>query len=189
MIRIVGIWLFCVVAVLAQNSLEKVTVPLYDPSRPAQIRVHLLIVSITVKGADIGNVQVEARSRSGEHTRSMRPPGTEEMKRLDMNDSGLDVIEDNNIVTIKTMPWRSADLFLTVPRHSSLQLNLVVGGNLSVEGLDGEIDADDLSGNITLRDISGAVVAHSLKGQIQATFDRIDPSKPTSFSTMNGISM
>jgi DUF4097 and DUF4098 domain-containing protein YvlB len=75
---------------------------------------------------------------------------------------------------------------ITVPLHASLQLGCVNSGNIDVEHVDGEIDANDLNGNITLKDVSGSVVAHSLNGHVLATIERVDASKPMSFSTLNG---
>jgi DUF4097 and DUF4098 domain-containing protein YvlB len=110
------------------------------------------------------------------------------LKRLDLpGNSGLEVEEDNNVVNIKTSPWSNAsDLMITVPRRSSLQLKTLNNGDISVEGVEGEIDADDLNGRVTLKNISGSVLAHSLNGNVLVTFDRVDPSKPMSFSTLNG---
>ena len=49
-----------------------------------------------------------------------------------------------------------------------------------------EIDASTTNGSVRLTDISGTVVAHSLNGSIRATVNRIDQTKPLSFSTLNG---
>src|ERR1041384_8854479 len=53
----------------AQND-NKVTVPLTDPSRPVTLRAHLVSGSITVQGADVTELIVEARARGGEEARS-----------------------------------------------------------------------------------------------------------------------
>src|SRR5260370_8853764 len=45
---------------------NRVTVPLTDPSRPAQVRAHLLNGIITVKSNDAKDVFVEAKARSDE---------------------------------------------------------------------------------------------------------------------------
>jgi hypothetical protein len=196
MIRIIGI-LFLAAGVLftpalrAQDDGEKVTVPLHDPSRPARVHVHLLNGGITVHGADIKNVMVEAVSR-GETSRrrgrrESRSANTEGMKRLDLPGSGLDVTEEDNLVNIKTSAWnQSSDLLITVPRRSSLQLRCTNGGDIDVEQVDGEIDANNLNGKVTLKNVSGSVVAHSLNGTVSAMLDRLDPTKPMSFSTLNG---
>jgi DUF4097 and DUF4098 domain-containing protein YvlB len=141
-----------------------------------------------VKGADVRDVEVQARSRSGDEEHESRPPRAGGMKRLDLGgNAGLDVVEDNNVVTIKTSSWnRPADLTITVPRHSSLELKCVNNGDIHVEQVDGEIDANDLNGKIVLKNVGGSVVAHSLNGEVQVSLDRVDPSKPMSFSTLNG---
>ncbi len=174
-------------AVLAQEGAEKATVPLHDPSLPARVHAHLLLGSITVRGADIKDVVVEASARGHGQSHESRPARSEGMKRLALpGDAGLDVSEDNNVVNIKTSWMRAADLAITVPRRSSLELKCVNDGEIDVEQVDGEIDANNLNGKITIKNVSGSVVAHSLNGGVLVTMDRVDPGKPMSFSTLNG---
>ncbi|HEX4166612.1 MAG TPA: DUF4097 family beta strand repeat-containing protein [Bryobacteraceae bacterium] len=184
----IGIAFLCAGALLAQDGPEKATVPLSDPSRPAHIHAHLIAGGITVRGANTKDVIVEARSRSGGQSHEWHSGRADGMKRLELpGNSGLDVVEDNNLVNIKTASWnRPVDLVITVPRRSSLQLKCLNDGDIYVEQVEGEIDADDLNGKITLKNVSGSVIAHSLNGAVLATLDQIDPSKPMSFSTLNG---
>lgn len=187
MFKAIGIALFSVGVLFAQDGGEKTTVPLHDPTRPARIEAHLMSGSIVVHGADVKDVIVEARSRGGEESHEHRPARADGMKRLDLSGSGLDVVEDNNVVHIKTGSWNTpSDLMITVPRHSSLELKAVNNGDIEVEDVDGEIDVNDLNGKIVLQNVGGSVVAHSLNGEVRATLNRVDPSKPMSFSTMNG---
>ena len=189
MIRKIGItFLFFTAALLAQDSGEKATVPLTDPSRPAHIKIHLMDGGIIVHGGNTKDVLVETRSRSGGEPHEGRSTGPSGMKRLEIpGNAGLDVVEEDNVVTIKTSSWnRPTDLVITVPRRSSLQLKCMNNGDIYVEQVEGEIDADDLNGKITLKNVAGSVVAHSLNGAVVASLDQIDPSKPMSFSTMNG---
>jgi Putative adhesin len=189
----IAILFLCAGALLAQDGNEKATVPLKDPSRPARIEARLMSGGITVRGADVKEVFVEAHSRGErgdrEHGRHAdRPDRSDGMKRLDLpGNAGLDVTEEDNVVTIKTSSMnRPADLVITVPRRSSLRLKCMNDGDIHVEQVDGEIDADNLNGRITLKNVSGSVVAHSLNGAVSATMDRIDLGKPMSFSTLNG---
>ncbi len=174
-------------ALLGQDGAEKATVPLDDPARPAQIRAHLISGGIEVRGANVKDVVIEVRSRGGER-HGPPPEGAHGMKRLELpGNAGLDVTEDNNVVNVRTSPSGGpADLVITVPHRSSLQLKCLNDGDISVEQVEGEIDADDLNGKVTLRDVSGSVVAHSLNGSVLVTLNQIDPSKPMSFSTLNG---
>lgn len=185
--RKIAILFVCTAALWAQEG-EKATVPLHDPSRPARIRAHLIAGGITVRGAAINDVIVEARSEGREESRDRHSDRSDGMKRLELpGNAGLEVTEDDNVVNIKTASWnRPSDLVITVPRRSSLELKCVNGGDIYVEQVDGEIDADNLNGKVTLKNVSGSVVAHSLNGAVLVTLDRIDASKPMSFSTLNG---
>jgi len=175
----------------AQDGGEKATIPLRDPSRPARVHAHLLNGGITVRGADVKDITVEAVSsgrRERRGRRESRPDRSDGMKRLELpGNSGLDLTEEDNLVTIKTSPInQSSDLLITVPRRSSLQLKCLNGGDIYVEQVEGEIDANNLNGKVTLKNVSGSVLAHSLNGAVFVSLDRIDPAKPMSFSTMNG---
>ncbi len=196
---LIGVFCLCAGVIFAQDGGDRIRVPLTDPSRPARIHVHLLHGGIFVQGANTREVVVETRAHSrGEDTGApplppLPPPPpasskTQGMHRLDFPGSaGLDVTEQDNVVNIKTTMFsRGADVVVTVPRNSSLDLKSVNGGNISVEQVDGEIDADVLNGKITLKNVSGSVVAHALNGPILVTLDRVDPTKPMSFSTLNG---
>lgn len=185
----IAILFLCAGALFAQDGGERVNVPLSDASRPARIHVHLLMGGITVRGGSTKEVVVETQTRSGGEARVQPvPPKAEGMHRLDLpGNAGLDITEQDNVVDIKTSAWaRSSDLVITVPRNSSLDLKTVNNGSISVEDVNGEIDADALNGRIMLKNVSGSVVAHALNGAILVTMDQVDPTKPMSFSTLNG---
>lgn len=188
---IIAILCLCAGVAYAQDGDERVNVPLSNPSRPARIHAHLLMGGIFVRGeGNTNEVLVETRERAGgkshEHEHPV-PPKAAGMHRIDLGGTGLDIVEQDNLVTIKTTSWiKHADLVITVPRHSSLQLKTLADGDIEVEQVDGEIDADALNGKITLKNVSGSVLAHALNGEILASLDQTDPSKPMAFSTLNG---
>ena len=169
---------------LAQSD-NKVTVPLTDPSRPVSLRAHLVSGSITVKGADVKEVVVEAKARGGEESHSSGR--AEGMKRIPMTSTGLNIEAENNNVRVSTDSYqRTIDLIITVPTHTSVSLHTVNDGNIVVSGVDGELDINDVNGEVDLKNISGSVVAHALNGHVVATFNRIDSQKPMAFSSLNG---
>lgn len=184
-------------ALLAQSPGEKITVPIDDPGRPVRLRVSLMMGGVTVRGTDAKTVTVQAltgNSGENEHEREHARRGrrsddkAEGMKRLDLpGNMGLDIVEQDNQVTVKSGPMgRPMNLLITVPRRSSLQLKCMNDGDIEVEGVEGEIETNNLNGGIKLKNVSGSVVAHSLNGEVSASLDRIDSGKPMSFSTMNG---
>jgi DUF4097 and DUF4098 domain-containing protein YvlB len=177
--------LFAVVQPLSAQSDNKVTVPLTDPSRPVTLRAHLVSGSITVKGADVKEVVVEAKTRGGEESRT--GGRAEGMKRIPMTSTGLNIEAENNNVRVSTDSYqRTVDLTITVPIHTSVSLHSVNDGNIVVSGVDGDLDVNNVNGEVDLKNIGGSVVAHALNGHVVATFNRIDPQKPMAFSSLNG---
>jgi DUF4097 and DUF4098 domain-containing protein YvlB len=177
--------LFAAAQPLSAQSDNKVTVPLSDPSRPVTLRAHLVSGSITVKGADVKEVVVEAKARGGEESHS--GGRAEGMKRIPMTSTGLNIEAENNNVRVSTDSYqRTIDLTITVPTHTSLSLHSVNDGNIVVSGVDGDLDINNVNGEVDLKNIGGSVVAHALNGHVIATFNRIDPQKPMAFSSLNG---
>ena len=173
---------FFTLAIYAEDS-DAVLVPLRDSSRPPLVQVHSMNGVIRVRGEDRKDIAVDSSGRSQEERKS-RQDG---MHRIDAGGGGFDITEDNNVVNIKTSIFhQSGDITVRVPRHSSLELKSLAGGEISVENVEGDIEVEDLNGAIHLRDVAGSVLAHSLNGEVVAELRSVDPSKPMSFSTMNG---
>jgi DUF4097 and DUF4098 domain-containing protein YvlB len=170
---------------------DKVTVPISDPSRPAQVHVSLISGGITVQGYDGKEVVVQAyaraereRERRAGRERSEQIQG---MKRITNTATGLTASEQNNVVDIVTQSYqRPVDLTIQVPRKSSLKLHTVNDGDVKVDHVQGEIEVEDINGSVTLTDVSGSAVVYALNGDIVATFAEVAPEKPMSFSSMNG---
>jgi len=186
-INVCAFFLAASVAGLAQETPDRVNVPLTDPSRPAVVHASLMNGGITVTGYNGKDVIVEARSRQGGTRESKPDRRAEGMHRLDSRGSGLRVDEQDNEVHIGVNAMsRTVDLTIQVPFHTSLRLKCLNDGDIKVERVSGEVDADDLNGPVKLLNISGAVVAHSLNGDVVVTLDQATPGKAMSFSTMNG---
>ena len=169
----------------AVGSGDRVAVPLSDPARPAFVKAHLLNGSIAVKGYEGKEVIVEAKARSGDEDRDRG--GAAGMHRIPINSTGLEVEEESSRVDIgAASTQRTIDLSITVPVHTSLSLHTVNDGDISVSNVDGELDVNDVNGSVTLTGVSGTVVAHALNGKVLVTFNRVNPSKPMAFSSLNG---
>ena len=178
-------------AALHAEEADSVIVPLHDASRSPSIRIHLMSGGITVRGEDRKDIAVESSSRRRDRDRdrdSDSPPRSDGMRRLELpGTNGLDIREENNVVTIKSDGMRrGGDLTIAVPRHAALQLKCMNGGDIEVENVDGEIEAENLNGAIHLKGIAGSVIANSMNGAVTADLKTVDPAKPMSFSTMNG---
>jgi hypothetical protein len=170
-------------AAFAQTTGDRLTIPLSDPSRPALVKVNLITGGITVKthaGKDV-IVQVRSGQRDGGPERS--PDG---LRRIPINGAGIEAEEENNVVKIGAPPNQHTELEIQVPVRTSLKLKTINGGNILVQGVQGEIEAEDINGTVTLTDISGSAVAHALNGRVAVKFTQVDPQKSMSFSSLNG---
>ena len=181
--------LACTLAFLAATATsvaqygDKITVPLSDPARPGHVIVSLVMGSITVKAYEGKDVIVSMHSK-GEDAEK---PAKNGMHRIPMTGSHLTAMEENNVVRIETDSYRNAvDLSIDVPVMTSLKLSSVNDGNISVTGVEGDIEVNNTNGKITLINVAGSVVAHALNDKIIATFRSVNPQKPMSFSSMNG---
>jgi hypothetical protein len=171
------------------HAQERVVVPARNSSRPRVVNASVLNGTITVKTYEGKEVIVEAghnpgRERGGRRNEDTTPDG---LKRLELpGRNGLQVEEEDNVITIKTGVMGSSNLDITVPVDTSLNLKGTTGGHINVDGVHGEIDVNNLNGGISLTNVSGSIIAHSLNGSIKATISRVDPGKQLSFSTLNG---
>jgi DUF4097 and DUF4098 domain-containing protein YvlB len=165
------------------GTLDKVTVPLSDPSRPGLVKVSLVNGTIHVSGYDGKDIIVE--SKGGNSRR--RPTTVGGLRRIDVPASGLIVEEQNNSVRVTTgAPGGSIQVSIQVPRATSRNLHSVNGSGITVDGVSGEMDIDTVNGGITLTNVSGAVVAHAVNNHVKVTLDRAAEDKPMSFSSLNG---
>jgi hypothetical protein len=109
------------------------------------------------------------------------------MKRLSGSSSGLEVEEQNNVVTINTQSWKAAtDLTIQVPRATSLEIRSSMDGAVVVDGVSGEIDINNINGPVTVTNVAGNALVHTVNGDITVALARVAADKPLSFSTMNG---
>jgi DUF4097 and DUF4098 domain-containing protein YvlB len=186
---------------LAQDAkVDRAVVPLTTPGKPALIQVQVMTGGITVKGTAGKEVIVEARVREEkldeeaevvdddmDKEEKAERDKTAGMKLIPAVGTGLEIEEENNVVTIGVESWKQAvDLVIQVPSTSNLELGSTNDGDIVVENVSGSIDVNNVNGSITLRAIAGNVVAHTVDGEVLVVLTGVAPDKPMSFSTMNG---
>ncbi|MFH1573323.1 MAG: hypothetical protein ABIG68_05030, partial [Acidobacteriota bacterium] len=169
-----------------QGSPDRLTVAFSDPSRPGTVKADVMSGAITVRGYEGREVIIVATTR-GESGRGKQPAEAEGMRRIQTQGSGLEVVEQNNVIEIETGSFRHAvDLDIQVPRRTSLHLQTINNGEVKVENVHGDHEVEALNGSVTLTGIAGSAVVHALNGRIQAVLTELTPGKSMSFSSMNG---
>jgi hypothetical protein len=190
-------------AAQTQQDPNRTTVSFSDPSRPGLLHLALVTGTIVVKGADVKDVTIETHARhpdadaehshGPEHWRFHRPGQPDDpeeesrgLHRLTQQPA-LTVEEQDNRMSVSAPSFnRPADLEIQVPRRTSLELSTVNGGDIHVEGVDGELEVSNVNGAITLAAVGGSVVAHTVNGKVTAALTRVSPQKPMAFSSLNG---
>jgi hypothetical protein len=113
----------------------------------------------------------------------------EGFRRLD-TDVTFELVEKNNVAVITVAGdsiWsdHGAEFEIKVPRNTNLIIRTEIGGDVQVDGVEGDLDINSMNGEVVLRDIASSAVVNTLNGEINASFKRA-PVKPVSFSSMNG---
>ena len=177
-------------AVHAQDAADRVTVPFSNTARPRMLKAHLTTGGITVRGyagkdAIVEGRGGEGRERDRDRDRGRNPEG---MKRIDnISSYGLTVEEEDNVITVSTRsPNRYTELVIQVPVNTNLKLNVVNGGNITVENITGEIEVNNINGGVRLTNVAGSVVAHALNHSVFVTLTKATADKAMSFSSLNG---
>lgn len=161
---------------------EHIPVPLADANRPVTLSIHVVRGSITVRGYSGHEVLVDTKGgseRDGEKTH-------EGLHRIGGGGNDISVESENNKVTISSNGGRSGDVTVQTPANTSLNVKTVSGGQITIEGISGEIEAQDLNGTVTIRNVSGTVIANSLNGGVTVVMTGVKSGSPMSFTSLNG---
>ena len=180
------------VQIVAQETplVDKINVPLSDPSRPVNLECGILNGSITVKGVSgLKEVVVEATTRFQEYKRGKKSDQSGGLRRIQNTSTGLSVEEEDNKIDVSlgmVGQSRQVDLIIQVPTNTSMELSTTNDGDIYVENVVGDLEISNTNGRVTLKNISGSAVAHALNEDIVVTFAKVNLQKPMSFSSMNG---
>ena len=109
------------------------------------------------------------------------------MHRIPNSGLGLSVEEAGNIVRIESESWRrTIDLKIKVPAGSSLKLGCVNDGDITVNGVEGDMELSNTNGSITVLGAASTVVANTVNGEVKVAFKKLATFKSMAFSSLNG---
>lgn len=178
------------VAVAQDQGIDRYTIPLTQPDRPVKLEVNLMGATLTIKAADGKSVIVESRLEKSDEEdddgeNSSKRSG---LRRIPNTSTGLTIEEQDNVVSIGShrQGGNGQHVVVQVPSQTSAKVHLVNGGDISIEGITGELEAQCTNGSIDLKNVGGSVVANAINGYVHVTFTSIAAGKPMSFSSLNG---
>ncbi len=166
----------------AQNQ---IAVPLSNPGAPGKLELGLVRGSVTITAYDGDEVIIKY---GGEDDDDDEQEVTRDgLRRISGNSLGFEAEESNNVVEISGIsPMREVFFDISVPRNFSLALSLVHGDDLTIEGLNGELEISHVNGDVRLNNVGGSATVNTVNGDITATFRIVADNKPMAFSNVNG---
>jgi len=161
------------------------TVKLSAPGQPATLRLDMPWADIHITGVDGDMVTVES-TLNQKNAKPDRPGG---LRRLD-DEVSFELTEKDNVVTLSLggdNPWagHDAEFTISVPRAMALSLKTDAGGDLIVEGVEGDVEINNMNGDMKLAGLVGSAVLNTMNGEIRAVYAKA-PQKPVSITSMNG---
>ncbi|HWA25289.1 MAG TPA: DUF4097 family beta strand repeat-containing protein [Lacunisphaera sp.] len=156
-----------------------------DPAKPGTLKFSMPWADVHITGTDGKEIIV---------TSSLDQKGKSEVDhegfRNLIEEVTFEVVEKDNVAVIVLAgenAWAAhgAEFDIKVPRNTNLAIRTEAGGDIVVEGVEGDLDVNSMNGEIELEGISSSAVVNTLNGEIRATFKHA-PTKPVSLSSMNG---
>ena len=154
---------------------------------------------IHVEGTNDASVQMSIRKVVRAETRDDLAEAQRDV-RLDFKDGGprVEAIVTDRSGHICGEPWNDAeprrdhvhyevrfDFTIRMPRNTALRLCTINGGDVTVDGTQGDFDVSNVNGLIDMRQVAGSGRAHTVNGPVSVTFTA-NPQQPSSFKTVNG---
>ena len=78
------------------------------------------------------------------------------------------------------------DLEIEVPVRTNLELRVVNGGEIAVEGVEGNLEVNNVNGPVRLTGVSGSVVASAVNANVTVRLTRVTDAKAMAFSSLSG---
>lgn len=187
-IRFTAIVLITALLSVKAMAQQQLVIALSEPGKPYKLNVDLVSGAINVTAYDGKDIVIDVQSPSDKRRHEDRNE-RDGMHRITGGEN-LEVTakEKNNSVTVSSgNPMRNVVLNIKVPQNASnIKLSTVNSGNITVDGVSGDIEASNVNGPINMENISGSVVANTVNGPVKVSFKSVDPKAAMAFSSLNG---
>ncbi|HYO90161.1 MAG TPA: DUF4097 family beta strand repeat-containing protein [Pyrinomonadaceae bacterium] len=174
---------------LAQDRVQEEFHQSYQLSQQGRIQLENINGIVRVTGWDRNEVKVDAvkwaytRERLDE-AQIVVEPGAESLRiytkypQRNMDFRGDPQGRLNNPATV--------EYTLFVPRGVRVDAIEIINGDVSLEGLTGDIRASSINGNVTARGLLGEAKLSTINGNLEANFNQLNAAKPISLTSVNG---
>lgn len=179
----------------------------YRVELPPEAAAGILVVSgiggdVTIEGID-GSEFIATSSGGGNRSavvpRPPEPPKPRDLSKpreglrslLDggEDNSGLGVqihVENREVHVTSVRPHDGDDFVFKIPRAMSVRVNRGLNGDVSVTGVDGELELMTTDGDVRVTGASSPVVVHAVNGDVHLAFAAFPRDRPSSVNAVNG---
>lgn len=97
------------------------------------------------------------------------------------------ITQEDHVVRISTDLFSlNTNVFVLVPEPTSVAVNVAHQGNISIEGIAGNVEANTDFGSINMTDVEGSILANTKTGQVVADFSNTGLQRPIYLSSFVG---
>ena len=124
-------------------------------------------------------------------------------RRERLDEARIEVIPSADAIRIKTVYPGSEHTFhndsrgrynnpaiveytVTIPRGARLESIDLINGSLDVDGVEGDVSASSINGKLAARGLMGVTKLSTVNGSLEATFSKLDETKPITLGSVNG---
>lgn len=145
-------------------------------------------MGLVIEGHSGNEVIIETSGYKGmpERAKGLRPLYN---GGVDNTGIGLEVTEENNVISIRKASNQDLDYHIKVPAAASLSIEKAgwTNDDIEVSNVSGEIEIKSNGSDMTLKNVSGPVVANTTTGDIEIVFSSLNAQQPTSISNVSGF--
>jgi len=144
---------------------------------------------IRIEGVSGSEIKIESDNYKGlpEKAKGLKPLSASGPENTGV---GLHMVQEGNTIKLAgaSREADNADYVIYLPKNLKvkLQYDSWQAGDVTVEGMAGEIEAKSQVGDLLFKNVTGPIVAHTLSSDLVATFSSLSNTSPTSLSSTSG---
>lgn len=157
----------------------------FSSAKDRKVMLTMDNADVKITGYDGDELVIEA---SQIHELPKRADGLKPLYHIATDNSGLglSVTEENNTIKILKAAKYADRYTIKVPRQVSIVYEEVNphSNDISIEGIEGDVEINTHSSDVKLTDIKGSVKAKSIGGDVTVVFSGLSQQKPSNISVV-----
>lgn len=164
----------------------------YTPKVKNKIEVANLLGKIALKNTSGNSIVIESdfNMEKPERAEGLTLMGPTQLE--DNTELGLNISEENGIVTIAGVTKKVKDFNYTISIPEGIAVNVdyhspFASGDLEIDSYNGSVEIKTLAADVKLSNCTGPFTVSSVSGDIEAVFSSLNQEQPTSLASVSGL--